>query len=250
MLKKGSFIILFLFAATSYAAPEPAKVAATAPAATPAAQATAPAPAVTPAKAKAADPDRLDSEGIYHYAYVPDESSGHETDYTKGSQAGRRGSFVISFLGECVFYKDYNKGTPGFGIEAGWQFNPFKYMSILADMNFAYRRGYVAGDKFYPLGFKGGLRFRVLPWLFPFAETGVELIKIPRTGWEPPIMVFGGGLLIRMGAADKRAEYDMYKTAFIKRIMLVLAVDYLRVTHDLDIVPRAYVFKIGMSFEF
>ena len=268
MLKKFSFIILFLFAATLYAATEtvlptttlaqekaaepanvtaPAKVAATV-----SAKKTAPVKAPAPAKAPAdaAAPGTPENGELYHFAYVPDEASGHETDYTKGSAAGRRGNFLMTFVGEGVFYKDYNKGTPGFGIEVGWQFNVLKYMSIVADMNVAYRRGYIAGDKFYPIGFKGALRFRVLPWFFPFVEGGTELIKIARTGWEPPTMVMGGGILIRMGAADKRAEYDMYKTAFIKRIMLVLAVDYTKVNHNTNIVPRAYIFKGGMSFEF
>ena len=255
MLKKFSFIILFLFAATLYAATETVlptttlaqEKAATAPAKKPA---TVKAPAPAKAPADAAAPGTPENGELYHFAYVPDEASGHETDYTKGSAAGRRGNFLMTFVGEGVFYKDYNKGTPGFGIEVGWQFNVLKYMSIVADMNVAYRRGYIAGDKFYPIGFKGALRFRVLPWFFPFVEGGTELIKIARTGWEPPTMVMGGGILIRMGAADKRAEYDMYKTAFIKRIMLVLAVDYTKVNHNTNIVPRAYIFKGGMSFEF
>ena len=231
--------------APTVAAPPPASipVTVTAPASTPA-----PAPvSVAPALKKT---EKVDGP-IYHYSYVPDESlDGDPSSHDQFSKAGHPGLFFMSFIGQGIFYKDYNRGVPGFEFDAGFQFNLFKYLSLATAFNAAYRRGFVSGDKFYPFGVLGQVRVRVLPWLYPFFEGGIECIKIARSGWQPPAKIFGGGLMIRMGYADKKAEYNLYKTVHITRTMLILSFDRTTVSGDPDMMPGAYIFKAGMSLEF
>jgi hypothetical protein len=187
---------------------------------------------------------------LYHFSYIPDDENKPESNYGKHTRAGRPGNFIISFLGEGIFYKDYSSAKPGFEFETGWQFNVFKYVSLVTTLNFALRRGALVGDTLYPLGLKGVVRVRALPWLFPFAEVGVEWIKTPHGGWESPSKVFGGGLALRVGAIDKKAEYSLYKMLRITRTMIILAIDRVATPNDSVLVPSAYIFKGGMSFEF
>jgi hypothetical protein len=204
-------------------APAPAKEAVVAEVAPAPVPATAPSPTPT-----LAEKEKIDGP-LYHYAYAPDESMDDNSKPDKFSHAGHPGVFFLSFLGQGVLYKDSNKGVPGFGIEAGLQFNLFKYLSLVGAMNVAYRKGFVSGDKLYPFGALGQVRLRVLPWLYPFFEAGVECVKVSRSGWQTPAKVLGGGLMIRMGYADKKAEYNLYKTVHITRTMLILAFDHTKV---------------------
>jgi len=187
---------------------------------------------------------------IYHYAYVPDEQGDDAYDFEVGTMAGHRGNFILSFIGEGVVYKGYNVGKPGFEAELGWQFNLFKYLSLLTSVGGGFRKGNTSGKNLLPLGAKAALRFRLLPWLFPYAEGGVECIKVTHAGWEPPSKVFGGGLLIRIGYADRKAEYNLYKLVNITRTMLILGFDYVKTPHHSVEVPNMYLFKGGLSFEF
>ena len=56
--------------------------------------------------------------------------------------------------------------------------------------------------------------------------------------------------MIRMGYADKKAEYSMYKAARITRTMLILGFDYVGSSSNPSIAPSADIFKIGISLEF
>jgi hypothetical protein len=231
----------------------PASVLTTTPAPVPTPAPT-PAPVAKAAPAKATSASTDDGEGeavtVYHYAYVPDESLDHEPEYSKITQAGHPGIFFMSFMGQAVFYKGGNSGTPGFEIEPGLQFMIFKYLGFAVALNAAYRRGFVSGDTFYPLGADIQLRARLLPWLYPYFDGGFECVKT-NSGWEHPSKLFGGGFMIRMGYADTKAEYSMYKAARITRIMLVLGLDHISsASASAAVMPSANVFKIGMSFEF
>ena len=239
-------------------APEPAVVATPAPEPQPVvASVPTPAPAVVvepaPVTKAAPEPKKVETtdESMYHYAYIPDDSlddNGPTQD--KFSKAGHPGLFFVSFIGQGVFYKDYNKGVPGFEVESGFQLRLFKYLSLVGALNSAYRRGFVTGDKFYSFGALGQIRVRTLSWLYPFFEGGIECIKIARLGWQPPAQVLGGGLMIRMGSADRKAEYNLYKLVGVTRTMLILSFDHVKTSHNFDVVPSAYLFKGGLSFEF
>ena len=250
MLKKVTFITLFLFTGLLYAANEPAEAAKDVPAAAPA-PVVAPTPAPVPAAApkapkKVEDPNNPE----YHYLYVPDEKDDGVPNYEDETMAGHRGNLVFSFMGEGVVYKGSNRGRPGFDAEVGWQIKMFKYLSLFPSINAGYRKGNVVGKNLAPVGAKAALRFRLLPWLFPYGEGGIECLKVTSAGWEPASKIFGGGILIRIGYVDRKAEYHLYKLVGITRTMLILGFDYLKTPHNSAEVPDAYLFKGGLSFEF
>ncbi len=276
MLKKISFVSLLFFAISSVAllrAEEPKKFdtidtslhnmeaefgiqpkaepAATAPVAAAPKTETTPLvlkkPATKPKLVTAAEDEPPTEVEPYHYSYVPDASLDKDPDYEKHSAVGQPGIFFISFFGQALFYNDYDQGKPGFEFETGLQFSLFKYMSVAFAFNAGYRKGFVSGDDLYPLGLSGQLRLRALPWLFPFFEGGFECIKLARSGWEPASMVIGGGVMIRIGYADKKSEYNFYKATSVKRIMLILAFDHSSAS---DLVPSTSIFKGGLSVEF
>ncbi len=232
-------------------APVPAPTPAPAPVPAPVVAKPAPAPVVVEAPKQVPalkTKEKIDGP-IYHYSYVPEEAEDDPARYEEGTMAGHRGSFVLTFMGEGVVYSGYNAGKPGFNAEIGWQINMFKYLSLLPSIDFGIRKGNTSKN-LVPVGAKLALRFRVLPWLFPYAEGGFECIKVSSGGWEPISKVFGGGLAIRIGYADMKAEYNLYKLVGITRTMLILGFDYIKTPHNSEDVPNATIFKGGLSFEF
>ena len=224
-------------------APEPAPVMMPTP--TPVPTATAP---IKAKKVKTAKED--DKIEVYHFGYIPDDTN-DDHNYSAGTQAGHPGNFLISFYGEFVDYKASNKGKAGFEGEVAWQMNLMKYMSLVASFGAGYRKGNLTGKNLTPITLKGAVRFRALPWLFPFVEGGVEFTKVStNSGWEKMSKVFGGGLAIRIGAADKKSEYNMYRLTGITRTMLILGFDYIKTPYNTETFPDAYLLKGGLSFEF
>jgi len=229
-------------------APEPQVIAPT-PAPAPA-PAPAPIQVVTPAPQKVEKVKTKVDGPIYHYSYVPDDTVSDIPSYEQDTRAGHRGDLVFLLVGEAVIYKGYNAGKPGFETELGWQFNLFKYLSLLASIDVGYRKGNLTSKNLIPLGAKGALRFRLLPWLFPYFESGFECIKVSGSGWEQASTDIGGGLLIRIGYADRKAEYSLYRAIGITRTMLVFGFDHVKAHHNSIVVPDASLIKGGLSFEF
>jgi len=198
------------------------------------------------------EPEAVQGDDVYDFGYMQKHDDDEVAGYGRvAGLYGERGNFIMSFIGGIIDYPAANKGKFEGGIEIGWQMNLSKYFSFVLTSGFDIRKSSQAGTNLYPISLKGGLRARLNPWLYVFGEGGIEFVKVSSLpDWQYPSKVYGGGFLFRMGAADKKAEYNLYKAVRITRIMLILAMDAIRVKNVSDATPDGYLFKTGLSLEF
>jgi hypothetical protein len=181
--------------------------------------------------------DPSDMSGVYHYGYLVEEED----------KSGEPGRFVVSFMGEAASF-DSSKSKAGLSIELGYQI-PFRLIQFLAATTFGFRKDPVSESTNYPIGLKAALRLRVLSWLYPFGEAGVEFIKISDAGsFKYPFTMFGGGLMFRLGKLDKKAEFSSYRNWGLSRTLLIFSYNMLK-SPDTIVQADANLIRFGISIE-
>ena len=191
------------------------------------------------------------NDDVYQYAYSPKDDK--PVNYTKEDgerNAGDPGNFVASIYGEFINYVSGSKSKGGISLDLGPQFNFSKYLSLALTASIGTREGNEEHNNLYPLGLRVMPKVRVLSWLFPFLEGGVETAKVAKGGWESPFWIFGGGLMFNIGSIDRRSEYNLYKATSIRRTFFVFAVDKISAPVITSATPDSYIIRIGMSLEF
>ncbi|MBN1114274.1 MAG: hypothetical protein JXA66_02945 [Oligoflexia bacterium] len=154
------------------------------------------------------------------------------------------GSWIFALNG---LYAEYGStGSSGMCFDFGWQYN-IRFVSVALLTGIGYRRN--SNFELYPWNIWIEPRFRVLSWLGLYGILGVEFTRISGGDFVYPFTMFGGGILLRMGSIDRKAEFSMYKRWGIHRTYLAVSCNTLKYSGTSSL-SGGYLVKIGLSFEF
>ena len=197
-------------------------------------------------------PDRdpaLESEDIYHYAYMPAVDTRGFND--KGVYDGKFSHFVVTIFGDRVINYKATVNRIGWGgdVQVGYQFDlsPF---AIEALIDAGVRASNVKHVNIYGIGPRVRASVRLWQWVFPYMELGAEFAKLESLDhWTYPYSVVGGGVMFRLGKFDKRAEISLHQDYNVSQILAIIGVD-IRTSPQLNIdTPDCAIIKVGLSAE-
>lgn len=201
-----------------------------------------------PVKVKTVEAE--DKAPAYHYSYTPTEEQEEKYNYQK-TLAGTPGNFIMSFMGEIVNHHGSDRGMPGFEGQLGGQANFLNdYLSLSGLVGSGYRKGAVQGRNLIPLSFRINAKVRILSWLYPYAEGGVQFTKVINGIWQKTAAIMGTGVMLRLGAGDRRSEHNLYKAIGVKRTLVIAGFDYIDAQAGSPYFIDSYIVRLGLSFEF